>query len=690
MVQLFAVCGLPVFINPKSEIFGHKITKTLSPHEGCMVSKKSIISPRLACALLIMALAGGGCLPKTQNASYLNDGIYVQDQEEEVGEPYIPRDDGIPLSAEELKAFTSKGQLDASLSHEHSQIVELHFKSFVHRNRLTFERYLARSARYLPYAKKVFQEKGLPEEMAYLFIIESGGNPNAYSRAKATGLWQFMSFTGKKYGLTQSNWYDERRDPFKSTHAAADYLLKLYNDFGDWHLAAAAYNAGEGKIGRALAGTGAKTFFELCERNEQLDQKTRLRKETLQYVPSLIAVSKIMRNLDTLGFTAPAPEEAYDLTPVDVPPGTSLTQLARSTNLTWDEFSAMNPAFRRTASPPTMRTVAYLPHNIVENAQAWLASAESRKYSSWQEYKVKRGDTLNTLAKRNKTTVAAIQQANDIKKLPLPGKTILIPNGHDAEPILAALPEKNKAPQGRAGKYTIKGGDSLFSLASEWGTSVESIQELNKLSSSRLQVGQVLSIPSDSNKYKNVPKAGTHIVRRGESLSTIASAYDVSVSDILKANRLNSKTKLQIGQKLYITAENTSKKNIVESTLPKSSPSKPGKVAGKTHKVQQGDSLSKIAAEYGSTVGDIMRANNLTKDSKLRIGQALVVPRGTASTTTVASTNAKAAPRVISIQKGDTLYNIARKHNTSVAQILTANKLTAGATLKLGQQLIIP
>lgn len=659
-----------------------------------MILKKNSIPVLSVLVLIAFVLVASGCATKKQE-SYLDDKLYVQEQEEEITEPYTPRDDGIQLSAEELKAFTSRGQLDADLSQEDSQIVELHFKAFIHHNRATFERFLARSARYLPYAKKVFAEKGLPEEMAYLFIIESGGNPNAYSRAKATGLWQFMSFTGKKFGLEQSTWYDARRDPYRSTQAAADYLLLLHSYFNDWHLAAAAYNAGEGKIGRALTNTGAKDFFELCDKNEQLNQKARLRTETLQYVPSLIAVAKIMRNLELLGFTAPSPEEAYNLTPVSVPPGTSLTHLSRSVNLTWDEFAAMNPAFKRTASPPSMTTTAYLPPALVSAAQTWLDGAESRMYAGWKEYKVKRGDTLNSLAKRNKTSVAAIQKANSISKLPSAGQIVLIPGGsREVEPVLAALPEKGQASQGRLGKHTVQAGESLSTLASDWGTSIGSIQELNKLSSANLQIGQILSIPSDSNNYKSQPKSGIHIVRRGDTLGNIASDYGTSVGAIMQANKLTSKSKLQLGQKIYINSTLASKsqgsgKKASKSSQEAKTGKKPTQIAGKTYTIQSGDTLGKLASANNTTVGDIMRANDLNSKSKLSIGQVIVLPKTVASKA-VSSTQEKATPLVINIKKGDTLYSLARKHNTSVELLLSANKLTPDTTLKLGQKLIIP
>ena len=165
------------------------------------------------------------------------------------------------------------------------------------------------SEQYIAYAKKVFRDQGMPEELANLAIVESGYKPEAVSRVGAAGAWQFMPETGLHYGLAQDSWQDERFDPWRATEAAAMYLRKLYNDFGDWPTAIAAYNAGEGKLLRAKEKTGASNFFEVKARNHILDEKARLKDETKNYVPKFMAVSKIMRNLEELGFEAIEPEK---------------------------------------------------------------------------------------------------------------------------------------------------------------------------------------------------------------------------------------------------------------------------------------------------------------------------------------------------------------------------------------------
>lgn len=503
------------------------------PVHEVTVSAQNEICCRFTLLLLCFVLLMPSCAIQTGQSTKTPDFKYQADTEEKVSPPYTPRDDGQPLTTAELHAFKTVGELDRNLSQEDARTVELHFKHFVHQDRRTFSRFLQRSSRFLPYIKKVFTDRGIPEDVAYLVMVESGGNPNAISPAGATGLWQFMPYTGKRYGLKQNTWVDERRDPYKATLAAADYLLKLYNDFSNWHLAVAAYNAGEGKIGRALNGTGASDFFDLCRLDGQLEEKARLRDETRDYVPRLIAMAKIMRNLNRLNFDEPPRDSAWDLTPMSVPPGTNLAGLAKQLGYSWEEFSGMNPAYRRTASPPDTTSTAYVPHEKLSDAVRWVASAEARMYAGWKEYKVRKGDTLASIAKRNRTTVAAIKEANSISKLPRRGAVILIPGNSTTQKAVAkssAQPEKKTAskpgatklqaakvptkasvqlsgksagkPSGKSSPtvYVVQPGDTLYGLAVKWGTDMDSIRSTNKMDpkSTNLRLGQRITVPSNS------------------------------------------------------------------------------------------------------------------------------------------------------------------------------------------------
>jgi membrane-bound lytic murein transglycosylase D len=517
---------------------------------------------RLCPLLLLLFVALSGCAVKKP----VDTSKYYPD-EDELMISYTPRDDGLPLTPDELHAFKTVSVFDRNLSEEDARVVELHFKFFVHERRALFERFLARSSRFLPYVKKYFADRGIPEELVYVFMIESGGNPNARSHAGAVGLWQFMPRTGRHYRLFQSAWIDERRDPYKATSAAADYLLKLYNDFGDWHLVAAAYNAGEGKIGRAMSGTGARDFFELCRLNDNLDYKAQLRDETRDYVPRLIAVAKIMRNLDRLGFSQPDPDMAWDLVPLTVPPGTNLTALARRLDLSWEEFSGMNPAFRRSSSPSNMPSTAYVPPDRLTAAVDFADSREARAVPDGRDYTIAKGDTLASIAKRHKVTVAAIREANGFDQLPSIGTVIIVP-GKGPSPARAGEEASGVT------HYTVQKGDTPMGIAIKFGITLDALCKANNLNRAKpvIKVGQKLSIqgarasggtsPSGSGVRSSPAPASSGAaaqtatrsvtVQAGDTLFGIAAKNKTSVSALQKANKLGNNTKLKIGQKLVI------------------------------------------------------------------------------------------------------------------------------------------
>jgi membrane-bound lytic murein transglycosylase D len=537
------------------------------------------------CALLALA----GCTVAGQQSSPELAAKYSPDADEMMPIPYTPRDDGVPLSPDELYAFKTVGELDRSLTEEEARIVELHFKFFLHQRRASLERFILRSARFLPNVRKVFTARGIPGDISYLLMVESGGNPLARSPAGAVGLWQFMPFTGKKYGLYQSTWLDERRDPYKSTFAASDYLLKLYGDFSNWHLAVAAYNAGEGKIGRAVSGTGASGFFELCRLDGQLEESARLKAETRDYVPRLIAISKIMRNLDRLGLPQPRPDMAWDLAPMTVPPGTDLKGLASQMGFSWDEFKGMNPAYSRYASPPTSTSTAYVPPDRLSEAVRWAASNEARVYAGWREYTVRKGDSLASIAKRHQISVASLREANGIRNLPRRGSVLLIPGRRDAvrqaqyaPPERAVAAHSAGAARVRSGVssrvHRVQKGETMFSLALQWGTDVASIRAANGMGprDNALKIGQSLTIPANSKRVpaaplkttKSPPRSDARSVERpsqplsqrvrsitvqkGDTLYSISKKYGVSVADICQLNNLNKKSMLRLGQRIAL------------------------------------------------------------------------------------------------------------------------------------------
>lgn len=537
-------------------------------------------------SLLLLAVALGGCAPKNSTSSIsLNDqAIPGENTKDEViiDLPYPPADDGLPLTKEEAIAFSYTSDFITPLNkREQQEEVLLYFKYFIHRGRDKMKTSLKRAEKYLPYVFKVFNEKGIPEDIAYLAIVESGFNPNAVSRAGAAGMWQFMPATGRHFGLSYDWWKDERRDPFKATYAAAEYLSKLYEIFNNWYLALAAYNAGEGKISRALNGTGAEDFFELVSKNHMLDEKAQLRAETQKYVPQLIAIVKIVRHLELLGFEPLDFSNAHDVVPLSVQGGTNMIGLAKATKMNWDEFRQINPAFLQQITPPGRSSTIYVPQHLAADARKFLQSPESRSLTGWRQYKIRKGDTLSRIAKTTGVPTRVLSEVNNLspRKLRV-GTSILVPAGVEEQSQVSKERVQTGKRKNRT-SYTVASGDTLYSIAREHKISVDTLRQANSLKPKTvLKIGQVLYIPGvtqsnsqiklaenipsgkskDSSTSRTKTKPATvnkksHTVRQGDTLWNIARRYDVNVADLQRWNKLSDKCVLKPGDTLTIVLQ---------------------------------------------------------------------------------------------------------------------------------------
>lgn len=303
--------------------------------------------------------------------------------------------------------------------------VQSHIHFFNTSIRSRFEQWLVRLSRYRPLVENIFAEFNLPSDLVYLSLVESGFNPYAFSRAKATGPWQFMQGTGKLYGLRIDHYVDERRDPIKSTVAAARYLRDLYDLFGTWPLAMAAYNAGEGKVMRALHKAQAETFSDIS--------KTKLiRLETKQYVPRIMAATVIARNLDHYGFTQePVPPHQFEEVVVNRP--LHFRAIANVTGISYEELRLLNPELRRDATPPTdpayhlkvpvgasakvMKLLDRVPTHKFPPLPAKtypVKSYRSKKAETAGSYRVRAGDTLEKLSKRFRVPLKTLRARNNL------------------------------------------------------------------------------------------------------------------------------------------------------------------------------------------------------------------------------------------------------------------------------------
>ena len=273
-----------------------------------------------------------------------------------------------------------------------------------------FTNWLARSAKYIPMMKTLLRENGLPEDLVYMALIESGFNPHAYSRSKACGPWQFISSTGKKYGLLVNWWIDERRDPEKSTIAAAKYLNDLYDMFECWYLAAASYNAGEGKISRAMKRYRTEDFWELTKHRY-------LKRETKNYVPQMIAAALVAKDPERYGFTDIEYQEVLCYDKVAVPEVTDLGLIAKACEISLEEIRDLNPELLRGCTPPGISDYEVrIPCGKKELFQKNLEDLRPRHRFQFKTHVVKKGDTLSRIARIYRVTLEPLLQINKLKK----------------------------------------------------------------------------------------------------------------------------------------------------------------------------------------------------------------------------------------------------------------------------------
>ena len=529
----------------------------------------------LAALLVVGAMAGlmagfmGGCAAKSPVESQLAE--KPESEVPEDAEALDPEIVAAPVAEGELTqaeqaVFNSRFGLLFDLEDHDNADVEQYFNYFNHKARKTMERWLERSQPHLPYVRRIFTKYGLPQDLVLLPFTESGYNVRAYSWAGAGGMWQFMKGTGRLYGLRADWWIDERRDPYKSTDAAARHLRDLYNTFGDWYLALAAYNAGEGKISRALKLADCDDFFELTAKNNRLSGRAKLKPETKHYVPKFIAISKIFQNLDTLGYQPVSWDMEPDVVPVQVPGGTDLLALAKAGGMTWKEFHELNPAYRRQVSPPHMETTAYLPAPKSDSMIAYLANPGSRPYSGYKQHVVRNGDSWWRISNRYHVPVAVLKKVNNTSSNTLrPGQMVMVPGGSSGHGVAAAsesdAPSSTKAIASRRGNYVVRSGDTLWSISRKFGTTVSTIKKSNGLRSNSLKAGQKLYIPDNSGqatrqaaKDAETTKAQLvrYKVRNGDNLTAIARKFGVTVTELRKWNSLNSRGTIYTGQQLKV------------------------------------------------------------------------------------------------------------------------------------------
>jgi membrane-bound lytic murein transglycosylase D len=371
--------------------------------------------------------------------------------------------------------------------------VEYFIEYFQTTHRKAFTRWLGRSERYIPMMKELLRENGLPEDLVYMALIESGFNPKAYSRRKASGPWQFIYRTGKRYGLKANWWIDERRDPEKSTIAAAKHLKDLYDQFSCWYLAAAGYNAGAGKISRAIRRYQTEDFWELTKHRY-------LKRETKNYVPKMIAAALIAKEPEKYGFIDIKYDEPIRYEKAAIPDATDLRVIARCSEADYATIKTLNPELRRWCTPP------YYPNYQVKipegKTEIFLQNFSQLKPSeriTFRQHRVRTGETLSHIASRYGTGVSAIMQMNNIRNprhlragtsiiIPIPADRVVYLDKKVQEakvsPKKVDVPKKiPNADESSSEKirYVVQEGDTLWDIALMYDLRIEDIRRWNNI-----------------------------------------------------------------------------------------------------------------------------------------------------------------------------------------------------------------
>lgn len=382
-------------------------------------------------------------------------------------------------------------------------LVDAYVEYFTGRGRWFFRKWLARADRYVPIMRPILEAKGLPADLVYVAMIESGFSARATSTAQAAGFWQFIRSTGRLYGLQQDAWVDERRDFVRATEGAAAYLKKLYGDFDDWHLAWAAYNAGEGRIRRALEKTRVKDYWTLTAKPHALA------KETVHYVPKIIAAAIISKDRLAYGFddVNSLPPLEYD--ELQIRDASDLRMIAKRLQVGLSTLRALNPGLTVDITPPGQVWTLRVPQGRGAEAATWLANLPRSKRLRYAQHRVRKGDTLYGIAHRYGTTMSVVKSFNSIgnPRGLRPGQRLIIPtptpppnkDAHRRPERARRVAKAGPRPVPAIGakpvaRHTVAAGETLWAISQRYGVSVSKLKRWNTRVGNTLGVGEVLDI----------------------------------------------------------------------------------------------------------------------------------------------------------------------------------------------------
>ena len=473
----------------------------------------------------------------------------------------------------------------------------IHF--FQTRGRATFETWMRRSGRFRELILDILRQEGVPEDLFYIAMIESGFNPRAYSRARAVGLWQFIAGTGKLQGLRRTHWLDERRDPFKSTRAAARHLKGLQAHFQDWRLSIAAYNSGKGRVSRAMARDGTRDFW-------QLD----LPRETENYVPLFMAAAVIAKDPELFGFSLKEFDAPFAFDEIPLPadlPYVDLKVAASALGISYATLRDLNPELRQRITPPRSGRKGY--HLRVPPGKGDLflkryASLPQSDRPALYKYVIQPRDNLSSIAQAFGVGSRLIAEANSITNPNriFPGQVIYVPTVAGA-----------RAPSAHEKQvHTVRSGDSLSGIAQRYGVRLRDLLQWNHLTTTLIRPGQQLVVWKPKATTPARPKIELdaeglqrHTVQSGETLWGLSRAFDVSVAQLQEWNQLQNAL-IRPGQQLVVSLPLKARDEGI-------------------YTVMKGDTLYSIALKFGLHARDIARQNNISLSTTLLAGTTLKI-----------------------------------------------------------------
>ncbi len=558
---------------------------------------------------------------------------------------------------------------------EINQHVEQYIEYFTGRGRHHMERWLSRSGKYFPMMAEIFAKEKVPQQLVFLSMIESGLNPRAKSWARAAGLWQFMKTTGSMYDLNVNFYVDDRLDPEKATYAAARHLRDLYVSLGDWYLAIASYNCGEGRVKKSMRAAGSSSFWKI---------RKYLPKETRNYVPQYLATAIIASQPEKFGFTDIKYETAIETKTYFINESYDLSVLALCAGTDLAMMQELNPSLAQDCTPPNypggfpLKVPAISFDAFAENVKTVPEDAKQNYFV----HSVRKGETLPSISKRFGVDIVQLARINNLSKHSrlYPGVTLRIPVSKEISSDIVVNTDMLPAVDELESKTV---SDAPYKLVLSETDDYQKYMKIYQDSTTNYEV----VAPEGTSKVE-------YTVKKGDKLLTIAELFDTRIADIRNWNNLPYTTTVRVGQKLtlfvpeekteyYSQMDNYSEQEKSKITAMNDNDSEEPQSNWVYHRIQRNETISSIALKYGVSVKEIKNWNNLRSNRILRGKKLKIFTEGVEQS--VASNSGKSTYKV---KKGDTLGKIAREMGVSVTDLRRLNSIN-GNNIKYGQVLLL-